>query len=73
MVQLNTTTPDPTGRDKLGTSTVPSNYNKERIMSNTPNWQHNSKKDKKGKGVCKGRLRASKQSLRALKAKLNKS
>ena len=35
----------------------------------TPNWQHNSGKDKKGKGACKGRLRASKEALRALKRK----
>jgi hypothetical protein len=31
-----------------------------------PNWQHNSGKEKKGKGRCKGRVRASKQVLRAL-------
>lgn len=31
------------------------------------NWQHNSGKDKKGKGTCKGRLRARKESLRQLK------
>jgi len=33
----------------------------------TKNWQHNSGKDKKGKGTCKGRLRARKESLRQLK------
>ena len=33
----------------------------------TPNWQHNSGKDKKGRGVCKGRLRSRKESLRQLK------
>jgi len=33
----------------------------------TPNWQHHSNKDKKGKGCCKGRLKARKQSLEALK------
>lgn len=33
----------------------------------TPNWQHNSGKDKKGKGTCKGRLRSRKESLRQLK------
>ena len=34
-----------------------------------PNWQKNSGKDRKGKGACKGRLRASKEALRALKRK----
>lgn len=38
---------------------------------NVPNWQKHSKKDLKGKGVCKGRQRARKQALRALKAQLN--
>ncbi len=33
----------------------------------TPNWQHNSGKDKKGRGTCKGRLRSRKESLRQLK------
>ena len=36
---------------------------------NTPNWQHNSQKQKKGRGVAKGRLRARKQALQSLKAK----
>ena len=36
----------------------------------TPNWQHNSGKAKKGKGVCKGVIKARKQALQALKAKL---
>ena len=27
----------------------------------TPNWQHNSGKDKKGRGTCKGRLRSRKR------------
>ena len=35
----------------------------------TPNWMHNSGKDKKGKGRCKGRVRASKASLKAIKMK----
>ena len=35
-----------------------------------PNWQHHSKKEKHSKGTCKGRIRASKQRLRALKKKL---
>jgi hypothetical protein len=38
-------------------------------MNKTPNWQHNSGKDKKGKGRCKGRVKASKQRLRVLRAK----
>ncbi len=37
---------------------------------NKPNWQHNSGKEPSGRGCCKGKIRASKQSLRALKAKL---
>lgn len=36
----------------------------------TPNWKHNSGKDKKTKGICKGQLKARKQALKALKAKL---
>ena len=35
-----------------------------------PNWQHHSKKEKHSKGTCKGRVRANKQRLRALKKKL---
>jgi len=37
---------------------------------NIPNWQKHSKKDQKGRGVSKGQMRARKQALRALKAKL---
>ena len=37
----------------------------------TPNWQHHSHKPKKTKGMCKGQLKARKQSLKALKAKFN--
>jgi len=33
----------------------------------TPNWKHNSGKEKKGKGTCKGRLRSRRESLRQLK------
>lgn len=36
---------------------------------NTPNWQKNSGKDKKGKGMCKGQLKARRQALKALKNK----
>ena len=36
----------------------------------TPNWVHNSGKDKKTKGTCKGVLKSRKQSLRSLKLKL---
>jgi len=39
-------------------------------MTHKPNWQHHSKKDKTTKGMCKGRLKARKQSLRSLKLKL---
>lgn len=35
-----------------------------------PNWQKNSGKKKSTKGTCKGVLRARKQSLKSLKAKL---
>jgi len=36
----------------------------------TPNWQHNSGKQKKGRGTSKGKLKARKQSLNALKQRL---
>ena len=36
---------------------------------NTPNWQHHSNKPKTTKGMCKGKLKARKQSLNHLKAK----
>ena len=36
-------------------------------MANTPNWKHNSGKDKRGRGTCKGRLKARRQSLQHLK------
>ena len=39
-------------------------------MSTTPNWQKHSAKPKKGRGVCKGRLRASRSAKRALLARL---
>ena len=38
-------------------------------LMNTPNWQKNSGKDKKGKGTCKGRNKARKMALKALIAK----
>ena len=38
-----------------------------------PNWEKHSKKDKKGRGVSKGVIKARKQSLRALKMKLAKT
>jgi hypothetical protein len=34
-----------------------------------PNWQHNSNKPKKGRGIAKGRLKARRQALASLKAK----
>ena len=40
-------------------------------MSNVPNYIHNSGKQKKTKGTCKGVLKARKQSLKSLKLKLN--
>ena len=39
---------------------------------NVPNYIHNSGKAKKGKGICKGVIKARKEALKALKAKLNK-
>ena len=38
----------------------------------TPNWMKNSGKAKKRKGMCKGIIKAKKQALKALKAKLAK-
>ena len=38
-----------------------------------PNWQHNSGKNKKGRGVSKGIIRARKQALKSLKLKLENS
>jgi len=40
-------------------------------MSNTPNWAHNSGKNKKGRGVAKGRIRARRQALKCLKVKIS--
>ena len=40
---------------------------------NTPNWAHNSGKDKKSKGVCKARLKARRQALKALLRKVNRA
>jgi hypothetical protein len=37
----------------------------------TPNWIHNSGKQKNTKGTCKGKLKSRKQALQALKSKLN--
>ena len=37
----------------------------------TPNWQHNSGKNKKTKGTCKGKIKARKQVLQSLKLQLN--
>ncbi len=39
---------------------------------NTPNWQKNSGKNKKGRGVCKGVIKARKQALKALLRNVNK-
>ena len=36
----------------------------------TPNWQKNSGKPKKGRGVSKGIIRARKQALQSLKRRL---
>ena len=38
---------------------------------NVPNWQKHSNKGKKTKGMCKGQLKARRQSLKALKLQLN--
>jgi hypothetical protein len=39
-------------------------------MKNVPNWQHNSGKHKRTKGMCKAQVKARKQSLQSLKRKL---
>ena len=51
---------------------VPYNNKRNKGEQMTPNWQKNSGKAKKGKGMCKGIIKARKQALKALKAKLNK-
>ena len=38
---------------------------------NTPNWQKNSGKNKKGRGVSKGVIKARKQALKALIRKVS--
>ena len=38
---------------------------------NTPNWKHNSGKQKNTKGISKGRIKSRKQALNHLKRKLN--
>ena len=40
-------------------------------MEKVPNWLHNSGKRKRTKGLCKGQVRARKQSLNSLKKQLN--
>ena len=37
---------------------------------NVPNYIHNSGKDKRSKGTCKGKIKARKQALQHLKNKL---
>lgn len=36
---------------------------------NTPNWIHNSGKQKNTKGICKGKIKSRKQVLKVLKEK----
>jgi hypothetical protein len=36
----------------------------------TPNWQHNSGKRKRTRGIAKGKIRARKQALQTLKQRL---
>ncbi len=38
---------------------------------NTPNWQHNSEKKKKTRGISKGKIKSRKQVLKCLKKKYN--
>jgi hypothetical protein len=40
------------------------------VTMRVSNWEHNSGKRKQTRGMCKGRLKARKQSLQALKNKL---
>jgi len=42
------------------------------VIMNTPNWIKNSGKNKKGRGISKGRIKARRQALRALKVKIGK-
>lgn len=42
-------------------------------MTNTPNWQKNSGKFKKTKGISKARIKARKQAFKALLNKINQS
>jgi hypothetical protein len=37
----------------------------------TPNWQHNSGKDKNPRGVSKGKIKSRKQVLQSIKIKYN--
>jgi hypothetical protein len=37
----------------------------------TPNWIHNSGKQKNTKGICKGKIKARKQALQSIKSKFN--
>jgi hypothetical protein len=46
------------------------NYIERKPTMNTPNWQKHSKKAKKTRGTCKAVLKARKQSLKALKARI---
>jgi hypothetical protein len=39
---------------------------------NVPNWQHNSQKQKKTKGICKGKLKSRKQALKSILQKYAK-
>ena len=39
---------------------------------NTPDWIKNSGKNKKGRGIAKGRIKARRQALRCLKVKIGK-
>jgi len=43
---------------------------KQRGGMTTPNWIHNSGKQKNPKGSCKGKLKARKQALQHIKRKL---
>ena len=42
-------------------------------MISLPNWVHNSGKVKRGKGTCKGRLKARKQALKVIQNKFAKN
>jgi len=44
---------------------------RKKMANKIPNWAHNSGKQKRTRGTCKGQIRARKQALQSLKKQLN--